>query len=98
MEWIVLPLLVVAGLVLLALFWLVGQLIALPFHLLGFVLKLVGFALALPFLLLGAVLALVLGGLGLAVAGGVLLLPLVPVLLVVWGLVWLLRRRPRPAH
>ena len=66
---------------------LVGFVIALPFRLLGLVFRLVGF-----------VFALVFGALGLVLAGGVLLLPLVPFALAITALVWLVRRRPRPAH
>ena len=84
-------LVVVAGMILLgalsAVGHLVGFVIALPFRLVGFVFRLVGF-----------VLAVVFGALGLALAGGALLLPLVPFALAIAGIVWLIRRRPRPAH
>jgi hypothetical protein len=95
MEWIFLGLLAAAGLVVVSVLWFVAQLILLPFRLLGLVLQLAGFVLALPFLLLGLVFALALGGVGVALAAGAFFLPLVPLILVLAGIVWLFRRRRR---
>lgn len=64
---------------------LIGFVVALPFKIVGLALKLVGFVLMIA---LACVAALV--------AGGALLLPLLPFVLVVLGIVWLFRRR-RPA-
>lgn len=69
-----------------------GFLITLPFRILGLVFGLLGALLALPFLILGGVLGLLGLGFGLLVGGAFLLLPLLPLALVVFGLVWLLRR------
>ncbi len=73
-------------------FGLVATVVTLPFKILGAVFHLLGFLLTLPFLLIGAVL----GGVGLLVALTVGLIgvvaPLLPVLLVGWGIWWLVRR------
>lgn len=80
-----LPFLLVAGV-----FWLVFQLVALPFRLLGVVLKGVTWAGIAVVKLVAAVVSLV----GLLVFG--LLLPLLPFVIVGGGL-WLLFRAARPA-
>ncbi len=72
---------------------LLGLLITLPFRILGLALGLLGGLLALPFLILGGVLGL----LGLVVGGGFLLLPLLPLLLIGFGVVWYIRHSKRRA-
>jgi hypothetical protein len=76
--------------------------IVLVFGVLSIVLHLVGFVITLPFRivgwafrLVGFLLVLVLGGLAAVLAGGVLLLPLLPFALVALGIAWLVKRRRR---
>ena len=90
-----LPLILVAALVIGVLFLLgpiLGFLITLPFRILGFVLGLVGWVIAVPFIVVGGALAILGLLVGLFLGGLFLLLPLLPVVLVVMGLVWLVRR------
>jgi hypothetical protein len=76
--------------------------LVLLFGVLSFLLHLVGFVITLPFRILGwtfrlvgLVFLVVLGVLTAILAGGVLLLPLLPLALVALGVAWLFRRRRR---
>jgi hypothetical protein len=69
----------------------VGWIISLPFRLLGVVVKGVGLLLGLPFLILALTIGAVVFGIGALVT----LLPLAPLLLLVCGVVWLVRRSTR---
>ena len=73
-----------------AILGLVFSLVLLPFKLLGFAFKGLGFLIALPFLVILAVG----GGLLLGIGALALFTPILPLALVIWGLWWLLRRRP----
>lgn len=103
LEILAVGLLIVVGLVLT-----IGAVVLVPLMLLGLVLKILIQVVVLPFRLLGWLLAGAVGiaaavgkvviGLGLLV-GGLLFLPLLPILFLV-GLAWLFVRlfRPRPAY
>ena len=101
MEFFLLFPLLLAGLLLLAvfafLFPLLGFVISLPFRILGWVISLFGWMLLLPILLLGAVFGL--GTLVVAtLLGGMLfLVPLLPFVLLALGVAWLVRRSSRRA-
>ena len=66
---------------------LLGWLITLPFRLFGWALKGIGLVLGLPILILGLVLGVAFFGVGALIV----LLPLVPLALLVFGVVWLIR-------
>ena len=66
---------------------LLGWLISLPFRLFGWALKGLGLVIGLPFLILG----LVLGATFFGVGALILLLPLVPLALLIFGVLWLIR-------
>ena len=72
---------------------LLGWLISLPFRLLGLAFRGLGLLVGLPFVILGVVLAVVLFGVGTLLV----LLPLVPLALLVFGIVWLVRHSARRA-
>jgi len=92
----VLGALVVAGVVFLGVLPVILSLlfgiILLPFKLLGLLFKGIGFLLAVPLLALGAFALFLVVGVGILA----LLLPILPFALLVFGLVWLLRRRRHP--
>ena len=103
MEFLLLFPLLLAGLLLLAvfafLFPLLGFVISLPFRILGWVIGLFGWMLLLPIILVGSVLGL--GALVIAtlIGGTIFLVPLVPFALLALGIAWLVRRSSRgPAH
>ena len=68
-----------------------GWLVWLPFRLLGLLFRGLGLLIALPFMILG----LVVGVLALGAGAVALLLPLFPLALLVFAVVWLIRRSGR---
>lgn len=97
-EWVILVALAFCALVvigtLLAAASLLGWLISLPFRLFGLLLRGVGLLIGLPFLIVGVVLGVVFFGVGALIA----LVPLLPLVLLVLGVVWLVRHSgPRVA-
>ena len=70
---------------------LAGFIITLPFRLLGLLFKGVGLLIGLPLMLLAGVIALIVFGVGALV----MLVPLLPLLLVAFGVVWLVRHAGR---
>lgn len=73
---------------------LLGWLVSIPFHILGFVLRGIGVAIAIPFILLAAVIGVVVFGFG-AIA---LFVPMVPFVILALGVAWLVRHNSRSVH
>lgn len=74
-------------------FSLVGWIISLPFRLVGLAFKGLGLLIGLPLLMFAGLIVALVVGVGALLA----LVPLLPVILLVLGVVWLVRhRRPRP--
>ena len=71
----------------------VGWIITLPFRLFGLALRGVGLLIGLPFLIVGGLLALVVFGVGAIFT----LIPIIPLALLVFGIVWLARHSGRHA-